>query len=96
MGGQPNWHLGPTPNPAIGPVTIGYRMAAAGSAAIEIFDSAGRLVRRIEAGTHLAGRYSVTWDGRDDAGRTVPAGLYLTRVEAGGAVMGARVVIGVR
>lgn len=32
--------------------------------------------------TRAPGRYALAWDGRDDAGRAMPAGRYLLRVEA--------------
>jgi hypothetical protein len=30
-----------------------------------------------------AGGHRVAWDGRDDAGRSMPAGVYFYRLEAG-------------
>ena len=35
-------------------------------------------------GERAAGSYSVTWDGRDEAGRNVASGVYLCRMVAGG------------
>jgi hypothetical protein len=33
--------------------------------------------------TRTAGRYEVSWDGRDDQGRSVGSGLYFYRLETG-------------
>ncbi len=49
-----------------------------------IHDSRGRTVRRFELGALDAGPYRAAnaprWDGRDDAGRTVAAGVYWARL----------------
>ena len=45
---------------------------------------AQRLVRVLWEGTAAEGRRSVVWDGRDEAGRTAPSGVYLCRLAAGG------------
>ena len=44
-----------------------------------IFDPQGRCVRRL-----AAGRAAWRWDLRDQAGRSVPAGIYLARLEGAG------------
>ena len=54
---------------------------------IRIFDLGGRPVRDLSpppvaAGAYLGPGAPGTWDGTDAAGRTVPPGLYLYRVEA--------------
>jgi flagellar hook assembly protein FlgD len=42
----------------------------------------------VSAGEHLA-----TWDGRDDAGHLLPAGIYFYRLEIAGAVHTRRLVL---
>ena len=49
---------------------------------IEILDLAGRRVRQVHGGEELLGHHEHTWDGRDDAGRTVPPGVYVYRIFA--------------
>ena len=59
-------------------------MMVAGSAAVqaEIFDLAGRRVRRLEERREVgAGGYSMSWDGRDDKGELVPPGVYAVRLK---------------
>jgi flagellar hook assembly protein FlgD len=49
-----------------------------------LYDLAGRLVKSLLAEAPLeAGRHNVTWDGTDDRGRAVAAGVYLYRLQAG-------------
>jgi hypothetical protein len=52
-------------------------------AAIQIFNVLGQHVMTIERGVHDAGRYSVTWDGRNDTGVRVASGVYFYRLLAG-------------
>ena len=51
---------------------------------LEMYDLAGRRVRRAYAGMGSNGAYALEWDGTDDRGLLVPPGLYLyeLRVEA--------------
>lgn len=44
-------------------------------------DGASNLVSTISSATRLPGKYSVTWNGRDDAGRTVEQGNYRLLIE---------------
>ena len=47
---------------------------------VGVWDLSGRRVRRVYAGWDGVGLYERVWDGRDEAGRLVPPGLYLYRV----------------
>ena len=53
---------------------------------LEMYDLAGRRVRRAYEGMGSNGAYALEWDGTDDRGLLVPPGLYLyeLRVEADG------------
>jgi flagellar hook assembly protein FlgD len=63
-------------------------------ARIVIFDAHGREVRRIPIGDVEPIEMAVAWDGRDDAGVQLPAGVYLYRlVHDGGASEAAKAVI---
>ena len=49
---------------------------------VTVYDSGGRLARRIlEAATLLPGRYRERWDGRDEVDRRVATGVYFFQVE---------------
>ncbi|MEO6463830.1 MAG: metallophosphoesterase, partial [Candidatus Eisenbacteria bacterium] len=66
------------PNPSSGgPVRLAFELPRAGQVALSIVDAAGRRVRELSAGRqHEGGPHTATWDGRDEGGRGVPAGLY--------------------
>ncbi len=73
------------PNPFQARTALAYDLAQRGRVSLRIYDIGGRLVRSLVAGTvQEAGHYSLDWDGRDDAGAATAAGLYFSRLEAGG------------
>ncbi|WP_419708901.1 flagellar hook assembly protein FlgD [Pseudomonas sp. NFX224] len=50
--------------------------ASVSAATLKITDSEGKTVRTIDLGSQNAGNTSFIWDGKNDAGETVPAGTY--------------------
>jgi hypothetical protein len=56
---------------------------AGGNARIEIVNSAGQRVRLLDLGTLAAGTPVMQWDGRNDSGREVAAGVYTAWLIAG-------------
>jgi hypothetical protein len=52
-------------------------------AQLELLDLAGRRVRDYGTRSFAAGITRLAWDGRDDAGRSVPAGVYFATLRAG-------------
>ncbi|MBM4130117.1 hypothetical protein FJ250_03685 [bacterium] len=81
------------PNPFNPRTTIAFSLASAGEAAVTIHAVDGRLVRRLWDGWLDTGPWSGTWDGRDDRGRAVAAGIYLVRVRMAGAEAATRVAL---
>lgn len=71
------------PNPITAATTLQFELPSAASGALSIFDSSGRLVRRLLDGALPAGPNRVHWDGRDAGGSRVGAGVYYTRLETG-------------
>jgi hypothetical protein len=61
-------------------------------ASLEIFDSAGRLVWALLREPLTPGPRTVSWDGRDDAGRQVGNGLYYCRFVSGATSRHAKIV----
>ncbi|MFO7637864.1 MAG: M14 family zinc carboxypeptidase [bacterium] len=70
------------PNPSGGRAAIRYGIASTGPARVAMFDAAGREVRVLTDGVRPAGSYDLHWDGRDDVGRRLPAGVYYCRLSA--------------
>jgi hypothetical protein len=72
------------PNPAAGSISIRYQPARAGRTSLVVFDASGRLVRDLYDGQATAGLHMLEWDGRDDGGQRVPAGVYFCRLQTEG------------
>ena len=89
----PNLLYAAVPNPFNPATEISFEMAAAGHARLSIYDASGRLIRTLLDGQRNAGRHNVTWNGRDDSGRTASAGVYLYRFEAGNSVQTRRMTL---
>jgi flagellar hook assembly protein FlgD len=51
---------------------------------LKVVDISGRVVRTVASGSMPAGPHSAEWDGTDENGNAVPAGIYLYRLEAPG------------
>jgi len=77
--------LGPNyPNPFNPSTTIQYTLAETAMVTLTIHDAAGHQVRELMTSRLVSdGRHEVRWDGRDAAGRAMPAGVYYARLEAG-------------
>lgn len=59
-----------------------YLDAPAARCTVRIFNENGEYLRKIDLGASEAGLHPLEWDGKDDAGRTVPDGFYTYKVEA--------------
>jgi hypothetical protein len=78
------------PNPFTRRVTLRVDRPDDGPLAATVFDCRGRLVARLENGP--GGPRELTWDGRDLAGRSSPAGVYFVRLDGADAGGRLRVV----
>jgi exo-1,4-beta-D-glucosaminidase len=71
------------PNPFTARTTIRFELVRSERASLLIFDVAGRLVRRLAHGGILeAGSHEAVWDGRNDSGVRLAAGLYFCRLDS--------------
>jgi plastocyanin len=77
------------PNPFRSSTTINYLLPQPGPAAISVVDAAGRVVRALRA---PSGASSLSWDGRDDAGRALSPGVYFVRLSTASGTMNAKVL----
>lgn len=79
-------------NPCRGVQWIDATCPVEGDQQLVVFDTAGRAVRRLDAGHRPSGVRAVSWDGRDDAGRPVSPGIYRARLSAAGRTVSASLV----
>lgn len=80
------------PNPSSASSLISFTLTDAGSVSVQIFDPTGRLIRTVLEGDLPAGDGTVEWNGRDDQGQAVAAGIYFSRVQTGSGEMNGRIV----
>jgi len=72
------------PNLFTGTAKIFYHVVHRSEVAVRVYDVSGRLVRTLVNGTlHSPGYYHELWNGCDDAGRRVAAGIYFVEFDAG-------------
>ncbi|MBD3160996.1 MAG: S8 family serine peptidase [Candidatus Eisenbacteria bacterium] len=79
------------PNPARSATRIAFQLASPADVTLDLYDASGRRVRRLVDNGMAAGPQEITWDGRDDAGRRVGAGVYFYKLRAGDTVRSSRV-----
>ena len=79
-----------SPNPFNRTTTIRYHIAEAGRGThrtthttLYIYDAAGRILRILVDKLQEPGYYSADWDGKDNSGERVSAGIYFYRLLAG-------------
>jgi hypothetical protein len=83
----PSLHASPNPfHPESGiDLALRFGLRTAGEVRLEMCDITGRRVREFIQGHREAGEHRAFWDGRDDGGRLVAAGVYFAKLagEAG-------------
>jgi Tol biopolymer transport system component len=78
--------IGNFPNP-FNPITeIEFSLPETGFTELVIYNVMGQKVRKLVAGTMTSGIHSMVWDGRNNLGQTVSAGVYMTRLQMGDTV----------
>ena len=75
------------PNPFNPAVVLPLELATdATEVSLTVYDVLGRRVRQVWQGPLGAGSHRFTWDGRDEVGKAVAAGVYIYQVEVDGRV----------
>lgn len=76
------------PNPFNPETAIRFSIREAGPVTIQIYDAAGRQIRKLINDYRSAGEHQVFWNGRNDRGEAVSSGVYLYRMTLGGLYKG--------
>lgn len=84
----------PRPNPLRESASIEFTTpAGAGAAKMTIYDARGRVVRSLVDGAIGSGRHIAVWDGADERGLRVAAGVYFCSLEVPGAVVTEKITV---
>lgn len=81
------------PNPFTGETTLAVLLNTPSDVSVDVFDVAGRRVRRFAFSHVPAGERQITIVSRDDAGHALSSGVYFCRVRANGAFHTQRLVL---
>jgi hypothetical protein len=81
------------PNPFASKTELRYLLAASGHTTLRVYDTSGRLVKTLVSEQQEPGYYSVDWDRKDEAGRSVSAGVYVYRLVSGDFSMTKKMVV---
>ncbi len=71
------------PNPFTAATRITYTVPGTAPTLLTVYDAAGRRVRTLVNAAQSAGTHSVSWDGTDEAGSPVAAGVYFCHLTVG-------------
>jgi hypothetical protein len=85
--------LSVTPSPAYGPATVRYSLPSAGPVRLAVYDNTGRRVRTLLSSPAADRSGTLDWNGLDESGRAVGAGVYVVRLTAGSVVGSARLTV---
>lgn len=75
------------PNPFNPETQIVFNVPVASDVRIRVYNLMGQHVRTLTEARYSTGVHAVTWDGRNDSGQLVSAGVYLYRMETPGFAM---------
>jgi flagellar hook assembly protein FlgD len=71
------------PNPFNPSTTISYDLPEQAQVTLGIYDLLGKQIKTLVNQSQDAGNRIAVWDGTDDLGRPVSAGVYLYQIQAG-------------
>ena len=71
------------PNPFNPATVITYELTATARVDLTVYNILGQEVRQLAGGTQQRGRHHVTWDGCDETGHAIGAGIYFYRLKTG-------------
>ncbi len=80
------------PNPSVRRTDLGIELPRETELDLAVYTIQGQRVRTLASGRWVAGRHRIAWDGDDDAGRRLSAGVYFVRLAAPEGCRTARVV----
>ncbi len=81
------------PNPFNPETNIKYQITRSGHVELNVLNINGQKVKNLHHGYQSAGRYSVKWDGKDEHGKTVSAGIYLYRLKTDGKIASRKMLL---
>ncbi|MBD3276673.1 MAG: hypothetical protein GF388_00080 [Candidatus Aegiribacteria sp.] len=85
--------IGAEPSPFWDNTMVRFRIPTDGPTAVNVYNVCGLKVCTLEEGNLHAGTHQLTWTGTDDAGRILPSGAYVLRLEHSAGTVSRNVVL---
>ncbi len=81
------------PNPFNPTTTIEFEISQPSNVKVNIYDVAGRMIKELINEQKNTGKYSVTWNGKDNSGNTVASGNYFYQIISGDFVQAKKMIL---
>lgn len=81
------------PNPFNPTTAIAYELPASAAVTLAIYDILGQQVRTLVRQVQVDGSHTAVWDGTDDRGESVGAGVYVYRLQVGTATLSRKLLL---
>ncbi len=81
------------PNPFNASLEVSFALPSACRVRVDVCDLSGRVVQALLDGMLSSGAHTLRWDGTGALGESLPSGVYVIRLFAGGNVLARRVVM---
>jgi hypothetical protein len=81
------------PNPFEARATLAYSIPRRGAVRLSILDLSGRRVRTLVSGEQPAGAHELEWNGADERGLRLRAGVYFSRLEYEGRAVARKLIL---
>jgi hypothetical protein len=81
------------PNPFSNATALAYQLPSKQHVRVSVYNVAGQRVRTLMNGVQEAGNHSLAWDGRDDAGKHVSAGVYFCALESESGLLSRKMIL---
>lgn len=81
------------PNPVKSFTVFEFNITVTSKVKLEVFDLNGRMVSKVFEKQLNPGDYSIRWDGKDRAGNTLPAGVYIYKLKTEGEELSKKLIL---
>jgi hypothetical protein len=81
------------PNPFTSEMNIHYNLLYETAVRLEVFNSLGRKIITLKNETQLPDTYTIHWDGKDEVGNVLPAGIYFFKLQLGNSLVSRQVLL---
>jgi flagellar hook assembly protein FlgD len=71
------------PNPLKRQTKISYQLPTEGYTSLAVYNIAGQKIKTLVKEAQNVGTHNATWNGQDESGKPVSAGIYIYRLQTG-------------